>query len=74
MGTIWDPSPEIHSHVHPFGGNWIEWVVLPWGLDSRLILPEAGSESVDAKEKNNKNVMDDAMIQRAISVDFLGKD
>ena len=21
MGTIWDPSPEIQSHVHSFDGN-----------------------------------------------------
>ena len=76
MGTIWDPSPDIHNHVHPFDGNWIELVALAWGLgavDSRLKSPEAGSESVDAKEKRYKNVINDGMVQRAISVEFLWK-
>ena len=63
MGTIWDPSPEIHSHVPPVDGNWSELVALPWEWNSRFKLPEeTGSDSVDAKEEIYKNVINDGMI------------
>ncbi len=45
MGTIWDPSPDIHSHVYASRLPEADWTELFCGLDAEGVRLKPGDEA-----------------------------
>ena len=56
IGIIWDPSPEIQNHVHPF-----ELLKVKLGLTE-----EAGSDRASPRGRRQTNATSDRIEQRAM--------